>query len=204
MPLKILLIENDPNIADGILRAAEGSSFDVEWVRELSDGLSRLSSGGIAAVLLALSLPDSQGIATFDNLFAAMPDVPILILGGNNNEALPKLAVSRGAQDYLLPGHFDSYSLPRALHNAVERTAVENALDEEKERAIVTLNSIGDAVLSTDISGHITYLNLVAENMTGWRCDEAVGKPFAEVFRIIDETTPDAGRKCHCARVIFD
>jgi PAS domain-containing protein len=97
-----------------------------------------------------------------------VPDVPILILQGNINEGLAKEAVARGAQDYLLPGHLNSYALPRALRNAIERKAVEDALFMKKEKAQVTLNSIGDAVLCTDISGKITYLNLMAETMTGW------------------------------------
>ena len=70
-----------------------------------------------------------------------------------------------------------------------ERKTAEEALFSEKERAQVTLNSIGDAVLSTDVSGNVTYLNAVAEKMTGWRCLEAVGKPLTEVFRIIDSET---------------
>ncbi len=194
---KILLVENDPVAANAIreaLAAAGSGSFDVEWVRQLSEGLEHLSRKGIAAVLLELALPDSQGMETFDKLFTAAPDVPILILGGNVNEALAKQAVGRGAQDYLLPGHLDSYSLPRALRNAIERKAVEDALYVEKERALVTLNSIGDAVLCTDISGRITYLNLVAETMTGWRREEATGQPLAEVFRIIDGPTRKTAR----------
>jgi diguanylate cyclase (GGDEF)-like protein/PAS domain S-box-containing protein len=196
-PPKILLIESDPVAADEIraaLAAAGGGSFDVEWVRQLAEGLARLSKRGIAAVLLALSLPDSHGIETFDKLFTAAPDVPILILGGNVPEALAKEAVGRGAQDYLLPGNLDSYSLPRALRNAIERKIVEDALYVEKERALVTLNSIGDAVLCTDISGNVTYLNLVAEAMTGWRREEATGQPLAEVFRIIDGATRKTAR----------
>ena len=67
--------------------------------------------------------------------------------------------------------------------------AAEDALFEEKERAQVTLNSIGDAVLTTDLLGNVTYLNLVAEAMTGWSREDALGRPLAEVFRIIDGTT---------------
>jgi len=194
---KILLIGNDPAAAKEIraaLAAAGSGSFDVEWVRQLSEGIQRLGKKGIAAVLLELFLPDSQGLETFDKLFAAAPDVPILILGGNSNEALAKEAVARGAQDYLLAGHLDSYSLPRALRSAIERKNVEDALYLERERAVVTLNSIGDAVLCTDISGNITYLNLVAETMTGWCREEAIGKPLAEVFRIIDGATRKTAR----------
>jgi diguanylate cyclase (GGDEF)-like protein/PAS domain S-box-containing protein len=197
LPPKILLVENNQAAADEIraaLAAAGGGSFDVEWVRDLSDGVTRLKQGGIDVVLLELSLPDSHGIETFDKLFTAAPDVPILILGGNANEALAKQAVGRGAQDYLLPGHLDSYSLPRALRNAIERKAVEDALYVEKERALVTLNSIGDAVVCSDMSGKITYLNLVAETMTGWRREEAAGQPLGEVFRIIDGATRKTAR----------
>jgi diguanylate cyclase (GGDEF)-like protein/PAS domain S-box-containing protein len=196
-PTRILLIGNDPAAANEIraaLAVAGSGSFEVEWVRRLSEGLKRLNKKGIAAVLLELSLPDSEGIETFVKLFAAAPDVPILILGGNVNEDLAKEAVGRGAQDYLLPDHLDSYSLPRALRNAIERKSVEDALYFEKERAVVTLNSIGDAVLCTDISGNITYLNLVAETMTGWRREEATGKRLAEVFRIIDGPTRKTAR----------
>jgi diguanylate cyclase (GGDEF)-like protein/PAS domain S-box-containing protein len=193
----ILLIENDPATAKAIQAALADSNtgpFDLEWVRQFSEGLERLSKKGIAAVLLDLSLPDSRGIETFDKLHTAAPDVPILILGGNVHEDLAKQAVERGAQDYLLPGHLDGYSLPRALRNAIERKAIEDALYVEKERAVVTLNSIGDAVLSTDIFGCITYLNLVAEAMTGWHREEAIGKPFDEVFRIIDGSTRKPAR----------
>lgn len=68
------------------------------------------------------------------------------------------------------------------------RTA-EEALFAEKERAQVTLNSIGDAVLCTDLLGRVTYMNLVAETMTGWVLDEARGRPFSEVFSIINAST---------------
>src|SRR2546426_772819 len=69
---------------------------------------------------------------------------------------------------------------------AGEFKAVEEALFIEKERAQVTLNSIGDAVLSTDISGNVTYLNHAAESLTGWSREEALRRPVAEVFQIID------------------
>ena len=81
LPLKILLIENDPAAAEEIrsaLAVVGADSFDVEWVRQLSEGLHLLKKKNIAAVLLELSLPDSQGIETFDKLFTAAPDIPIL------------------------------------------------------------------------------------------------------------------------------
>jgi diguanylate cyclase (GGDEF)-like protein/PAS domain S-box-containing protein len=82
------------------------------------------------------------------------------------------------------------------VEDITERKAIElglqvaeAALFAEMERAQVTLNSIGDAVLTTDVSGNVTYLNQVAETMTGWTCQEALGRPFSEVFKIIDGAT---------------
>jgi diguanylate cyclase (GGDEF)-like protein/PAS domain S-box-containing protein len=195
LPPKILLIENDPAVADAIQAALANSrtgSFDVERVCQLSDGIALLSKKGIGGLLVNLSLPDSHGIETFDKLHGVAPDVPVLILGDANNEALAKEAVDRGAQDYLLPVHLNSYSLPRALRNSIERKVIEDALYAEKERAQVTLNSIGDAVLSIDISGNVSYLNLVAEKMTGWSREEAAGRALAEVFKIVNGATRQA------------
>ncbi len=80
----------------------------------------------------------------------------------------------------------------RKASEAVMRAA-EEALFEEKERAQVTLNSIGDAVLTTDLAGKVTYLNQVAEGMTGWSRKAALGRPLSEVFKIIDGKTRVAG-----------
>lgn len=71
----------------------------------------------------------------------------------------------------------------------IEHAENAEALFEANERAQVTLNSIGDAVVSTDVRGRVTYLNAVAERMTGWSRDEAVDRPLEEVLRIIDATT---------------
>ncbi len=68
----------------------------------------------------------------------------------------------------------------------------EAELAEERERAEVTLNSIGDAVITTDALGYVRYLNPVAETLTGWSQSEAVGSPMARVFNIIHETTHES------------
>ena len=124
----------------------------------------------------------------------AAPQIPIVVLCGVDDEDVALRSVQRGARDYLLKGYLDSYSFSRALQNMLERKATEDALFAEKERAQVTLDSIGDAVLSTDISGKITYLNLVAESLTGWSREDAVGRSLVEVFRIIDGATREACR----------
>jgi diguanylate cyclase (GGDEF)-like protein/PAS domain S-box-containing protein len=171
------------------LRTTRDGRFHVEWVRTLSKGLERLSQREIRAVFLNLFLSDSKGIETLDRLLPAAPGVPILVLAGVGDEDIAREALQHGAQDYLLEGHLDSYAFARAVRNMVERKTAENVLFGEKELAQVTLNSIGDAVLSTDISGNVTYLNEVAEHITGWSRKDACGRPFSEVLRLIDGST---------------
>ena len=188
----VLLITPDPTDADLILKVlaeVRDGPFDMRWVSKLSDGLEQLSKSGIDAVLLKLSLAHGDGIEVFDKLFLAAPQIPILVLGVSDDEDIGRQAVQHGADDYLLKDYINGYTLPQALRNAIERRAVENTLFMERDRAQVTLDSIGDAVLSTDILGNVTYLNLVAEKMTGWSRDEASGRPLAEVFHIIDGAT---------------
>ncbi len=78
-----------------------------------------------------------------------------------------------------------------AEFNEMSRTLQEREekLAEEKELLSVTLRSIGDAVIVTDVDGTITLLNKVAEQLTGWTSEEAGGRPLGEVFHIINEKT---------------
>lgn len=77
------------------------------------------------------------------------------------------------------------------VRDITERKQAEQALFEEKERLHVTLSSIGDAVITTDVEGCVIYLNPVAETMTGWRHDEALGKRLPDVFQIVNELTDE-------------
>jgi len=84
--------------------------------------------------------------------------------------------------------------------NITELKQAREALYQEKERLQVTLESIGDGVISTNVDGGIEYLNPVAEELTGWALKEAIGQHLGEVFRIRDETTlrpiADPVRQC--------
>src|ERR1700688_2781131 len=193
----LLLIEADNADAKLILDALadpEASPFDVQWVTQLADGLKLVGDAGIGLILLDPCLPDSLGIASFEKLFAAAPQIPILVLGRLNDESAANEAIRHGAQDYLLKSRLDKYTLTRTLRHVIERKKAEELLFVDKERAQVTLNCIGDAVLSTNIFGDVSYLNLAAESMTGWSREDALGRPLAEVFQIIDGGTREAAR----------
>jgi diguanylate cyclase (GGDEF)-like protein/PAS domain S-box-containing protein len=82
-----------------------------------------------------------------------------------------------------------AYRMVGTTTDISETKLTESALSEEKERAMVTLSSIGDAVITTTVNGLVEFMNPVAEALTGWKTEEAKGKPLDEVFHIIDEQT---------------
>jgi diguanylate cyclase (GGDEF)-like protein/PAS domain S-box-containing protein len=188
----LLLIDDDSHHADvfidAVLNAIDGP-YKGEWVATLTEGIERLKKREIWAVFVNLSLSDSQGLATLDKLLLAAPSVPTLILAGSKDVAVALEALRHGAKDYLLEDHLDEDSFVRAIRNMAERQTAREMLFAEKERAQMTLNSIGDAVLSTDLEGRVTYLNVVAEKITGWTREEAAGKDVDDVFVIIDGST---------------
>ena len=73
--------------------------------------------------------------------------------------------------------------------DVTERKLYEEALFREKESAQITLQSIGDGVITTDAKGVIDYLNPVAEALTGWRLEDSQGRAIEEIFRAFHEET---------------
>jgi diguanylate cyclase (GGDEF)-like protein/PAS domain S-box-containing protein len=181
----VLLIEAEAEDAVRILDQLGPEKFEVEWVTRLSTGIEKLSGGKVAAVVLDLTLPDSQGMETLDKILQAAPGIPILILSRTDTEEMAREAVRRGAQDYLAKNQVDGYRLRLAVRRMLERGA-SRALSLENEAASVTLDSIGEAVLRTDVLGCVTYMNRIAEKMTGWNREQALGRPAGEVLRIVD------------------
>jgi len=82
------------------------------------------------------------------------------------------------------PGQFAT-----VFQDITERKQMEAELAAEKERLMVTLRSIGDGVIATDVEGRVTLMNEVAEFLTGWTISDAIGKSLAEVFSIVNEET---------------
>lgn len=125
--MRVLILED--NVADaGLLRASLGAapdlSVELEWVDRLSLGLERLAEGGIDVTIVDLSLPDSSGLDTFRAVRDSAPEVPLLILTGQEDEELGVIAIGEGAQDYLVKGEQWPGTLGRSLRYAMARQAM--------------------------------------------------------------------------------
>jgi diguanylate cyclase (GGDEF)-like protein len=130
-PINVLLVESDPEYVDLLrdrLAEVRASEIEVEWASELSEALSRLSQGGVDAVLLDLDLLDSRGIVTFERTNAFAPDVPIIILAEEVDDAVAVTTVQGGAQDCLAKDETLPSVLGRSVRHAIERHRLMGAL----------------------------------------------------------------------------
>ncbi|PXX44080.1 diguanylate cyclase domain-containing protein [Undibacterium pigrum] len=183
---------DDAKILQEALLHSRDGPFLTECLDRLDAGLSRLHTGGIDLILVDLSLSDSQGIATFNDLFAAFPKIPIMTLSAEEEEAAAIEAVKLGAQGYLSKGYFVSSLVPQSLRNIILRKNVEKQLYKEQARAEIVLKSIGDAIVCTDINGEIDYLNAAAEELTGWSKTDACGQQIEKIFKTINGVSRQA------------
>ena len=181
----LLLIEDslgDARLLREVFNENNAQAIQLTLAQSMKDAEALLATLLFDVILLDLGLPDAQGMEAVRRVRLAAPSVPLVVLTGFDDDALASQALQEGAQDYLVKGKLDSYGSSRglmhALRCAVDRKVIEDALFVEKERAEVTLSSIGEGVICTDSAGDVTFLNAVAEELTGWSKEDAVGRPI--------------------------
>ncbi len=168
----VLLIEDNPGDADLVrLRLVEGrSGVKVNCVNRLADGLASLSKETPTLVLLDLNLPDSRGAETFRRVIEHAPNVPVVVLSGQDDEALALKAVHLGVQDYLSKSNLSSQHLERAIRYAVERQALLRALEISQQQKIEFKNQFLSHVsheLRTPLTCIHQYVTLLLDGLAG-------------------------------------
>jgi two-component system cell cycle response regulator len=140
--MRVLLVEDDPGdarLVAEVLRQTGNIHFELETVSTLADGLAKLSLGQFDLVLLDLSLPDSFGVSTMDQVLDYAPDQPVIVLTGFKDEQLAMELSKKGAQDYLVKSEMPGGVLARSMAYAVERKAAELKLNQAVQ-ALKTAN----------------------------------------------------------------
>ena len=196
---RLLLVEDsrrDAQFIRKLLEAAGGAPIEVVHVESMTAAIHRLEADRFDVVLLDLGLPDAQGTEAVRRALEVAPLLPMVVLTGLEDEQLADRVLAAGAQEHLIKGEVDARGLLRAIRYAIERKSMQvqhaelaEAMFAEKERAHVTLASIGEAVACTDMLANITFLNVAAEVMTGWSAQDATGKALADVFCLADGAT---------------
>jgi signal transduction histidine kinase len=170
---QVLLIEDNPGDADLVrLRLIEGQSpVKVNCVNRLADGLASLTAETPSVILLDLNLPDSRGAETFRRVMEHSPNVPIVVLSGQDDEALAMKAVHHGVQDYLVKGNLSSKHLERAIRYAVERQALLRALEMTQKQQMEFKNRFLSHVsheLRTPLTCIHQYVTLLLDGLAGF------------------------------------
>lgn len=132
--LKLLLIEDDSVDAAFISRSLQrrgSTEIDVVTVGTLEDGLDTLQNGGFDAVILDLSLPDSQGIATVQRTVYLHQDIPVIVTSHGEDETVDNRVIDVGGQDYIPKSEIDRGRLRRAVDHAIRRKQREIALRDQ-------------------------------------------------------------------------
>lgn len=130
-PIKVLLIEDsneDAIIIREMLNETPKIPFQLTYVNRLKTGFEELFQESFDVLLLDLNLPDSWGFDTFIRTFDQVPELPIVILSGFDDEDVAVKAVREGAQDYLIKGEIDGRLLARSIYYAIERKNIEKQL----------------------------------------------------------------------------
>ena len=186
---KILIVEDERIIAKYIQNTLRALGYDISAI--VSSGEEAIKMAGEVQpdlVLMDIVLKgDMDGIEAAErirNLF----DIPVVYLTAYANEELFQRAKITDPFGYILKP-FEERELQIAVEIALYKFEITKKLKESEEWFSTTLKSIGDAVITIDTQGYVTFINSVAERITGWNEGEALGKPIEDIFYTVNEET---------------
>jgi two-component system, cell cycle sensor histidine kinase and response regulator CckA len=181
-PAAVLHVEDSPT--DALLIREEMShsrQFQLTQVDRLESALRVLSAKNFAVVLLDLGLPDSQGLETLARVHWAAPNVPVVVVTGNDDEEQAIRAVHEGAQDYLVKGQAREHVLARTLRYAIERNVAKQTLREREELFRGAFEHTNVAMVLTDLNNRFLRANTAFAAMFGYSEAEILKLSMADI-----------------------
>jgi PAS domain S-box-containing protein len=187
--VSVLLISPNETDRAAVHRALNGMALtaNVEELPIADGAVAALRTRGFDCVLLDQDLPGHAGLDMLRDLRRFGLDIPVVMLTGPNDPETAAALMKAGAADFLPKTSLSSDRLEAAVRTAVRLFRVERALRASQTWASTGLRSISDAVITTDATGRITYLNRAAEELIGWTSASAVGHPLGEVANVIPD-----------------
>jgi PAS domain S-box-containing protein len=194
---RVLLVDDDAVDRLAVRRMFAKSGLAGTVIRDAEDlastleSLGDLSADGIDCILLDYHLAGETGLDVLRAMQERNLRVPVVMLTGQSDPETAAALIKAGAADFMTKDALSPERLERAVRGAVRIARAERELEENRERLVTTLRSIGDAVITIDLAGRITYVNRAAEQLTGWMADEALGKPLEDIVYVIGELGAD-------------
>jgi PAS domain S-box-containing protein len=197
----ILIVEDEAIVAADLAGKLRQLGYEVAGI--VAAGEDAVAQAG--SLRPELVLMDIQLEGPMDGIEAAQAirsrhDVPVIYLTAHSDAATLARAKHTGPFGYILKP-FEERELATQIELALYKHQADRQLREQREWLRVTLTSIGDAVIATDGAGCISFVNPVAESLTGWKVEDAMGRPVTDVFRIVNEQT-DQPLEAPVARVL--
>lgn len=194
-PYRIFIVEDEAIVAADLSDRLGRLGFEVAGTADSGErALGRIPSANADLVLMDIVLKGPiNGIETTRQL-RSLCDLPVVYVTSHADNKTVQSAVGTEPYGYVLKP-FNDRELQVAIRIALHRHGTETKLRRLEKWMAATLASIADGVIATDPQGRITLLNAAAKRLTGWADDEALGRQFDEVFRIID---------AHSARTVAD
>lgn len=183
----ILVVEDERVVAKDLQRSLVRLGYLVPVTAANSHDALRFASDRCPdLVLMDIHIKgDVDGIETA-RILKTRFEVPVVYLTAHSDEETIARAKTTEPHGYLLKP-----VKPEELRSTVEvalyKHEMERRLRDRERWFSTTLRSIGDAVISTDATGRVSFMNPVAESLTGWRSEQAQGRPLSEVLRLVDE-----------------
>jgi PAS domain S-box-containing protein len=183
----ILIVEDEGIVAMDIQNRLRSMGHNIVGITPNGeDAVTRAGEVRPDLVLMDIMLQGNMdGIAAAEKIRRKY-DIPIVFLTAYSENATLNRAKDTAPFGYVLKP-FTSKELYIAVEMALHKHDLEKKLRYNEERFRVTLKSIGDAVITTDMEGRVTFMNHVAETLTGWSSKSAEGKGLEVVFKVIDE-----------------
>ena len=183
---RILLIEDNPaeaRLVTELLRES-GEPLAIARCACLAEAEECLRVSLPEAVLLDLSLPDSQGLPTIERILAAAPAIPVLVLTGLEDERLAGEAIGKGAEDYLIKGETSGRIMVRAIHYAIQRKRIDEQQREMRRRLDLLVRTSLGVVAARSPEELLRQVVDAARTLTGARLGVAGHQYVEGTFRV--------------------
>lgn len=195
----VLYVDDDRSLLDLTKTFLENRSdaIAVETTDSPTTALDLIVDGDYDAVISDYQMPEMDGLELLERVRNDHDDdVPFIIFTGRSREEVAIEALNLGADRYLQKGGDPTSQygvLLQAIEQEVEHYRTQERLREREENLRTTLESIGDAVITTDGDGRVKRINDVGERLTGWREADALGRPLDTVFDLHTHDTDGNG-----------